>query len=162
MILSPSLALLLLAQPVDDGAAAAPVAERPAAPARDTWAAQDVPEPLTDEEACAMFQDRAQRLAPDLPLRVTYGQYRLRSAVDCAARSYRVEDEVTIAPADLGAGWQAIEQDRWTSEYCGNLVTLPLLWRGWRFVQQVSFQDGRKLEFVPECERHAPQKHEAR
>lgn len=137
-----SLALFLLAQAAD-----------PASPApHDPWVAQNVPEQLTDEEACAMFQDRAQRLAPELPKRMAYGQYRLRSAVDCAARTFRVEDEVTVQASGLAKGWQAAEQDRWNAEFCDSLVTLPLLWRGWRIVQQVRFQDGRKVEFVPKCE----------
>ena len=140
------LALLLFAQ-------AAELAEPVAAPvARDTWTAQAVPEPLSDEEACAMFQDRAQRLAPDLPKRTALGKYRLRSAVDCAAKLYRVEDEVTIAASAMEPGWQAIEQDRWTEEYCDNMVTLPLIWRGWSFVQEIAFQDGKKLQIRPKCQ----------
>lgn len=130
---------------------ALPLLAQAAAVPRDQWVPRQVPEQLTDDEACAMFEDRVRRLAPALPQKLTHEKFRLRSEVDCAARIYRVEDEITVAPAAVYRGWQAAEQIGWNDEFCANLITLPLVWRGWRFVKEVSFPGGRKVRFEPKC-----------
>jgi hypothetical protein len=139
--MSGAMALILLAQ-----------AAAPAAPvARDGWVASPIPEPLSEDEACAMFEDKVARLVPELPLRLAHEHHRLRSAVDCAARVYRVEDEVTTPPGALPRDWSEIAQARWDAEFCDSLVTLPLLWRGWRMIQEVRFPGAPTLTFTPTC-----------
>jgi hypothetical protein len=105
----------------------------------------------TDEQACSEFKKIAKDMQSELPMMVDKITRVEGVAVFCALRSYAVNKTLLIKASEFRDGWLGRKQAQWNDINCKNSAFRPLIDRGWRFTQHMTFISGERFTLDAKC-----------
>jgi hypothetical protein len=118
----------------------------PAAPS----AATDF-ERMSDEQFCSLMKGSAERLTPDLPIMLDKVTRLEGLSAVCGYRTISWNKSSLTDQASLAEGWDERRLKQFNESVCSNPLFAPMVRRGWRFVEYVTFPDGKRVTFDATC-----------
>ncbi len=116
----------------------------PAMPARDY-------SQTTDAQFCAEARRLSAGMMAELPVMVDTVTRMDGMSVICSLRSVAWNKFVMVEMSSLREGWQGRKQSQFNAIICGNEAFRPMARRGWRFVQNLTFQSGERVTQEASC-----------
>ena len=106
----------------------------------------------TDAEICEYLRALAESTTRELPMMVdTVTRFDGMSAI-CALRTITWNKFVMADESSFREGWQDRKQAQFNQLICGNEAFEPMARRGWRFVQNLTFQSGGRYVMEARCD----------
>lgn len=107
---------------------------------------------MTDEEACSTLGKIAKDTQPELPMMVDKITRMEGVAVFCSLRTFAVNKTILIDVGEFRDGWEGRKQAQWNEINCKNSAFRPLIDRGWRFTQNMTFLSGERFTLDAKCD----------
>lgn len=107
---------------------------------------------MSDNDACQTLGKLADGMQDELPKMVDKVTRLEGVAVICSLRSYVVNKTVLTNRSEFREGWFARKQTQWNQLNCGNEAFRPLIDRGWRFAQNMTFLSGERFTLDAKCQ----------
>ena len=106
---------------------------------------------LTDKQACALFEKVAADIQPELPKMVDKTTRLDGVVVICSMRIFQNNKFINVPVSSFREGWKKRKQAQWNEMNCSNRAFLPLVRRGWRLVQALTFISGERYIMDTKC-----------
>lgn len=106
----------------------------------------------TDSQACSALGKIAKDMQPELPVMVDKITRVDGVAVLCSLRTNVINKTLLVDASKLREGWLTRKQAQWNDINCKNSAFRPLIDRGWRFTQNMTFISGERFILDAKCD----------
>jgi hypothetical protein len=106
---------------------------------------------LTDDQACKILGDMATKMQPELPKTIDPVTRLDGVVVLCSLKTFANNKTILVKLSDFREGWQERKQQQWNKMNCENEAFKPLIDRGWRFTQNMTFVSGERINIDAKC-----------
>lgn len=104
-----------------------------------------------DQAACIQMKDIAVGVTSELPMMVDIVTRMDGMSVICSLRTVSWNKFIVTDIAKMRDGWRDRKQNQFNNIVCNNEAFRPMAQRGWRFVQNLTFESGERIIMDANC-----------